>query len=467
MADQQQLTVGQFAAKVRAKYPGAYDSVSDSDLTQKVLAKFPDYAPMVNINAPEPLKGATFAERLRNASNPSSFEGKPENVGQYVPESGGQVLSGLGDILHGDFARGGHKIISGIGVATLPAAPFGIMAAPIPAAIGMGGGMVGGTIAQKGAQALGATPDQQALAGDIGGLAGGIAAPQATAALRAGASRALLLGKTPEGAYESALKPSTVIPAAKRAQIVATGLQEGIPVSKAGAEKLQALIDDVNSQIGTTIATNPTAPIPRAAATRYIPDLKAKFSQQVSPTADLNAIDATVADFTASHPATLPAETAQLIKQGTYARIGDRAYGEVGTATTEAEKALARGLKDELVTAFPELKELNARDSTLYGLQPVIERAVSRIGNHQLLGIGTPIAVEAGGMVGGKGMAGTAGFVKAVLDNPNVKSRLAIGLMKSGISAAAANQRVDAYIGALAQQSVRGYAASPDSSQRQ
>ncbi len=46
MADQQ-MNAQQFAAKVRAKFPGAYDGVNDDELTQRVLAKYPQYAPMV------------------------------------------------------------------------------------------------------------------------------------------------------------------------------------------------------------------------------------------------------------------------------------------------------------------------------------------------------------------------------------------------------------------------------------
>src|SRR5437660_8851263 len=42
------LTSQQFAAKVRAKYPDAYDSLSDDELTGRVLAKYPEYREQVN-----------------------------------------------------------------------------------------------------------------------------------------------------------------------------------------------------------------------------------------------------------------------------------------------------------------------------------------------------------------------------------------------------------------------------------
>ena len=89
---------------------------------------------------------------------------------------------------------------------------------------------------------------------------GRLAAPIASAAMRAlpgAVGRTVLLGKTPEAAYESALKPSTTIGQPERAAMVQTGLQNAIPVSKAGVEKIGDLIDDLNDQVSKTIQTDP------------------------------------------------------------------------------------------------------------------------------------------------------------------------------------------------------------------
>ena len=42
------------------------------------------------------------------------------------------------------------------------------------------------------------------------------------------------------------------------------------------------------------------------------------------------------------------AADAQAMKQGTYRALGDKAYGELKGASIEAQKAQARGLKEEL-----------------------------------------------------------------------------------------------------------------------
>src|SRR5713226_4802715 len=57
-------------------------------------------------------------------SMPGSFEGHPENVGEYIPASAGEMYGGAKDIAQGNIARGGHRVLQGAGNATLPALPF-------------------------------------------------------------------------------------------------------------------------------------------------------------------------------------------------------------------------------------------------------------------------------------------------------------------------------------------------------
>jgi len=132
---------------------------------------------------------------------PGVFEGHPENMAGFVDMSGGEMVRGAKDIAQGNIAKGGHRIIQGAGAATVPLLPFlGPTVAVNPAlALRVAAGGVGGSfIGQKGAEAFGATPDQQALAGDIGGLVGGYGAGKLPSflskvnpsALKAGAGQA-------------------------------------------------------------------------------------------------------------------------------------------------------------------------------------------------------------------------------------------------------------------------------------
>lgn len=287
--------------------------------------------------------------------------------------------------------------------------------------------------------------------------------------------------------YESALKPSTTLGAAERANITQTALQNEIPVSQQGLRNLGDLIGDLNQKIKDVVAADPNRPIdPNAVATR-VDQLAPRMASQVNAAQDLSNIEAVKQQFlreqgarpgqpavaprptgvldaqgnpvmTPGTPATPPqpappmgAADAQAMKQGTYRSLGDKSYGELQGATVEAQKALARGLKEEIANQFPELDSLNRAESKLLDLQPVLERAVNRISNHQLIGIGTPIAGAAASALSGSGaVGGITAFMKMILDDPMVKSRLAIGLSKaSKISVPAAAQRVAAYSSSL------------------
>jgi hypothetical protein len=301
------------------------------------------------------------------------------------------------------------------------------------------GNLVGGAVLSEGAGALG-----EAMSG--------------------AARRTVLLGKTPSEAYESALKPSTTLSEAQRARMVQTGLENRIPVSKGGLETLSNRIDELNDAIKGEIAKDPNRPIdPNAVATRA-DQVKTRFANQVNAQPDLNAIEASKQQFlteqgaqpaTATSPAQpappMGAAKAQAMKQGTYDVLRGK-YGEQGSATVEAQKALARGLKEEIATQFPEISNLNAAESKLLDLKPVLERAVNRISNHQLVGIGTPIAGAATKAITGSGSMGVvAATLKAVIDNPMVKSRLAISLSKGAqIPYSQALARVGAYSASLA-----------------
>jgi len=95
----------------------------------------------------------------------------------------------------------------------------------------------------------------EALGQGVGTVASAELAGRGVQAVKALGSRAVLFGKTPEGAYQSALKPSTRISPAKTQRMISTGLEENIPVSKAGVEKISGLIDDLNDQIAEKIGS--------------------------------------------------------------------------------------------------------------------------------------------------------------------------------------------------------------------
>jgi hypothetical protein len=125
----------------------------------------------------------------------------------------------------------------------------------------------------------------------------------------------------------------------------------------------------------------------------------------------------------------------------------------------ESQKALARGLREELDSAFPELKGINSKEGELIELEPVLERAVRRMKNKDVVGFGTTVAAGAGGAAAGPGGAVAGGLLRAVLDDPTLKSRIAIGLHRATtgsskpLSVAAGLAKVNAYVKAAGESS--------------
>jgi hypothetical protein len=210
--------------------------------------------------------------------------------------------------------------------------------------------------------AIGAVlPASLQAAGKVGAVVGGAAATAKTAIA--------------ESLMQSALKPTIKqLRTGEAETAVRTLLDYGISPTKKGVEHLKAHIDDINDQIRNEIGSS-SATIDKANVLAALGNVRQKFGNQVSPTNDLNAIQRVADDFTA-HPAVppaIPVQVAQDLKQGTY-RVLKGKYGEVGSAETEAQKALARGLKEEIATAVPAVGPMNAEESRLLSTLGVAER---------------------------------------------------------------------------------------------
>lgn len=289
---------------------------------------------------------------------------------------------------------------------------------------------------------------EQAGTGDVGGAAAkGTAQAVTPMLLSKGAglvrkAAAPVMQATAEKIYQSGLKPSTTNTPAEVKSMVQTGLQNEIPVSEAGLAKLGDLISDLNDKIKQQIqaGSNAGATVNKFAVASRLGDTAKRFSTQVNPEADLNAVSESGNEFLRNQPAQIPAADAQALKQGTYAQLKDKSFGEMQTATKESQKALARGIKEELAQQFPELSTLNAQDSKFYGLDDALERAVNRISNRNIISLGGKVitggaAGAAGAMAGGASHAvlpaATVMVVHEIISNPALQTKLAIAMSRA------------------------------------
>jgi hypothetical protein len=220
---------------------------------------------------------------------------------------------------------------------------------------------------------------------------------------------------------------------AARTELAQTGLTERAPIGSRGITKIKGRIDDVNQQIANRVAegdlagrsVNPMAVAGQAAGT------KAQFEQQVAPQADLQAVSRVLTDFLehpnfgpknpfnpAQPPRNLSLSEAQAMKQGTYRTLKGKSYGELKSADTETQKALARGLKQEIATAAPEVGPLNLTESKLISLKKALQDRGRTAGNADPLKLGEQVLMA----------SNPKSAILGLINRPGILSRGAIGL---------------------------------------
>jgi hypothetical protein len=253
------------------------------------------------------------------------------------------------------------------------------------------GARIGGAIAESNVNlpaevkgALAATADVLTREGPGLAMGGGVGGAGGRAVSEGLASSA-------EHLMQSAIKPTLrQLKSGEAATAIRTMLDEGINVSRGGLVKLRAKIDDLNEEIKDRILKS-TSTVNKAKVAGYLGDLVNRLKNQVNPQADLASIKKAFNDFM-NHPdlagkTDIPVQQAQQLKQGTYRAVGEKAYGEMKATDVEAQKTLARGLKEEVAKAVPEVRGLNARESDLIKTLNVTERRVLMEANKNPAGL--------------------------------------------------------------------------------
>lgn len=239
---------------------------------------------------------------------------------------------------------------------------------------------------------------QATLRGFLEGAGTGTVAATTQAGIQGGAQAVgILAGKgMTAGAgrlMQSALKPGLKmllrgIKAGDPIQpVVKTLLDEGINVSAGGVAKLNRLLSATNDEISDAVAGATGSVAPVRVASR-LSETARGFANQVNPEADLAAVSQAGEEFL-SHPsvvgATMSVPQAQAMKVGTYRQLAGK-YGELKSASVEAQKALARGLKEEIAKEVPSLEALNAREGGLIEALQAVSRRAGLQGNRDPVG---------------------------------------------------------------------------------
>jgi hypothetical protein len=193
----------------------------------------------------------------------------------------------------------------------------------------------------------------------------------------------------------SALVPSQQARMSGKAdRVVQTMLDEGVNVTQGGVNKMQSRIAALDKQIDDVIKSSRST-IDKQKIVARLRDVRNKFAfypDAVKAGEDITAARRAFIDHpTIAGTDKIPIQIAQKLKQGYQRSVGDKGYGELKTAATEAEKAIARALREDISKAEPVVGPLNARSKALIDAVSLAKRRVGMGENASLLGI-APLA---------------------------------------------------------------------------
>jgi len=225
---------------------------------------------------------------------------------------------------------------------------------------------------------------------------------------------------------QSALKPTTKQQKTGQADVaVQTLLENNMNVTKNSVDVMRNKINSLNEQIANKLEPA-TGTVSKVDVVNYLDTLRAKKAKQANPASDLAAIDKVAQEFMQYNKPlietptqAIPVQLAQELKQGTYSGLQGK-YGQLGSTEIEAQKALARGLKEQIAGSVENIGTLNKQESKLLDTLNVTERRIMMDLNKDPIALGWLA----------NNPAATAGFMAT--RSPKFKSILANVLYRVG-----------------------------------
>jgi hypothetical protein len=233
--------------------------------------------------------------------------------------------------------------------------------------------------------------------------------------------------KTPLGKKWTAQLPGEEI--SKRTKAIETGISEKVPPSEYGLEMVKkmerdtrAIVDSITTkgaQAGESINTEEL--IQKGFKKAY--DIANKSSDPVGAKKILDSY----ADKFRAHGTKIPVDKANELKRQLYNEVTWMQAQKTGLGSQLKEaykKGLAHEIMIDLESKYPALDALNQKDSARIALQQALEASLGRMGNKDVVGLGTKVLV-------GKETWPLA-ILNATIGHPQVKARLAFALSKAG-----------------------------------
>jgi len=222
----------------------------------------------------------------------------------------------------------------------------------------------------------------------------------------------------------SALKP--VIKAHRdgsASTAVTNMLDRGINVSPGGVQTVRDMLDTLDDNILRRL-DNSTARVDLGDAIRHVPGVMDDFYWTGKRPENMAAIRGARNEITSlpewrynrsTGVVDIPVQEAQLLKQGIYRDLRKK-YGTLGAADVEAQKAIARGLRESVARVEPTIGDLVSEQAQLIPTLQVLQRRVDMAGNHNPIGLAASIAAAVKNPSAAIGAyANSSSFIKSLL----------------------------------------------------
>jgi hypothetical protein len=234
------------------------------------------------------------------------------------------------------------------------------------------------------------------------------------------------LAKRAEKIYQAVLKPSDKL-LRTSPNLIKTGIEKGITVSRSGLSKTKGMIESIGDDIGRVIETGIAdgKTVSKKALAPYLYEMKSYFSNVIGGDKLIKQTNVLSKEYLSKLPDSIPIKKAQEIKQATQNFV-KKYYSREAPVGFEVQKQLARGLKEEIAKQVPEISALNKADSELFGLQSALESALKRLGNREIINLSDIASFGAGTMSGGVGTGAAANVVWRILKSPAFSTSRAI-----------------------------------------
>ena len=204
-----------------------------------------------------------------------------------------------------------------------------------------------------------------------------------------------------ERIMQAALKPTgKEMDAGRGGAAIQTALQRGFNSSSGEAENLRGMVGGLETQIQNALKTSGNTVDKGEVASRLQDVISRIEKTSLNPQERTAAVEKIYNEVLANPklPNQIPVGQANEIKQGIYQMLRDK-YGEIGSDAVEAQKALARGLKETIGKAEPGVASKLKEQSELANLLRIMQRRANVEGNSNIASL-APLAAHPPAAIG-------------------------------------------------------------------